>query len=115
MRWVRLLSTASANPHCLNQTGVGAYGEGVYAGLHQEDFALHHHLQDFATEIPVAGAADGTLLLDFGLDVRQEDGLSSYYGYGFVHHALVLLGVQGEAGHQQGGQNDYFIALFHRL
>ena len=78
-------------------------GQGVDAGLHQEDLVLHHPFQEGAAHIPVGGPALGLLLLHGTLDVRDQDDFVADDGDGLVHESAgILLG--GKARRQEQGR-----------
>ena len=94
--------------HLLAQLGVHHFlvdGQGVEAGLHEEEFGLHHGFQQLAADVAVRGHAAGGHHLDFLFYVGKGYEFTAYRGDGLVHYALILLGAGGKSGSGRQGRN----------
>ena len=86
-------------------------GQGVYAGLHQEELGFKDLLQHLASNVPVGGIPLGAPVLNGGLDVRDQDGFVAHHRHGLVY-VLVFLRRSPRA-ERDGGQECEYCFLYH--
>ncbi len=107
-----LLIAAQLGAHAVDLLGqfpfyhIHIHRERVHTGLHEQEFALQHRFQQFATHVAVRRHALCAPHLDFAFNLGNGDHFTADHGHGLINHLIFLCrGLEGKAYRNKGGNN----------